>query len=327
MSAPSPGHIDPVASSLHAAFFGEGFRPVVHSRRFRVMGTHASLTVVGGPDGLIDSLEGRLHGLEHAWSRFLPNSELSRLNHRSGEPVEVSDDMRELVATMVRGHRLTQGAFDPTLMPALVAEGYASSLVTPERTTVLPEGAALRGKPTEILVDQNTVVLPRGTTVDSGGVGKGLAADMVAREARERGVLGVLVDVGGDIAVWGESPRGDAWRVQIEDPHDATKGLSVIDLVNQGIATSTTVKRRFEVHGRLTHHLIDPRTLQSAVSDTVQASVVAENAAVAEMFTKVAFVHSHQALFRLANRERFEAACVLTSGEFVTTKGWPAAHA
>lgn len=327
MTTPSSGQTDPVASSLHAAFFGEGYRPVVHNRRFRVMGTRASLTVVGGPEGLSDALEARLHELERSWSRFLPDSELSELNHRSGVPVEVSDDMRELLAAMLRGHRLTQGAFDPTLLPSVIAEGYASSLVTPERTTHLPEGVPGRGEPKDILLDQNTVTLPRGTTVDSGGVGKGLAADMVAQEAREQGALGVLVDVGGDIAVWGESPRGDAWRVQIESPGDASQGLSVVELVNQGIATSTTVKRRFDVEGRETHHLIDPRTLRSTESDTIQASVIAESAALAETFTKIAFVYSHDALLRVATRQGFEAACVLNTGEFVTTKGWPTAHA
>lgn len=317
---------DPVLSSVHAAFFGEGFKPRVTKDAFSVMGTRATLTVVGGPEGLVTTLRERLHELDRAWSRFIDDSEISRLNHNQGNPLSVSADTRLLVNEMVEGYTRTGGAFDPTILPALVHEGYTRSLVNPERSTVLPESAHRRGQPLDIRIDETSVTLPLGTTLDSGGAGKGLAADLVADVALQQGALGVLVDLGGDMKALGDSPRGDTWRIQIENPLDPATALSVVEFSNRGIATSTSVKRRFEVEGRKTHHLIDPGTGKSTESDTVQATVIAGTAARAEIFTKVAFVRSHEDLFQMATRHKFEAACLLTSGDFVTTPGWPEAR-
>lgn len=319
-------HNDPVHASVHAAFFGEGFKPRVTKDAFSVMGTRATLTVVGGPEGLVSTLRERLHELDRAWSRFIDDSEVSLLNHNQGTPWEVSADTRLLVSEMVEGYRKTDGAFDPTVLPSVVAEGYTRSLVHPERSTVLPEGAHRRGRPLDIRMDETSITVPLGTTLDSGGAGKGLAADLVANLALQKGALGILVDLGGDMKALGDSPRGDTWRVQIENPQDPTTALSVVEFSNRGIATSTSVKRRFEVDGRATHHLIDPTTGKSTESDTVQATVIADSATDAEIFTKVAFVRSQEELFRMASRNKFEAACLLTSGAFVTTQGWPEAR-
>ena len=326
VSNPHDLHGDPVQSSVHAALFGEGFQPRVTKDAFSVMGTRATLTVVGGPEGLTSLLRERLHALDQLWSRFIEDSEITALNRHQGASLAVSAETRLLVTQMVDGYTKTGGAFDPTILPALVDEGYVSSLVNPERSTALPESAHRRGKPLEIHVDETSITLPPGTTLDSGGAGKGLAADLVADFALQQGALGVLVDLGGDMKALGDSPRGDTWRIQIENPLDPATALSVVEFSNKGIATSTSVKRRFEVEGRSTHHLIDPATGKSTESDTVQATVIADSATRAEIFTKVAFVRSQQALFQLASRHKFEAACLLTSGNFVTTQGWPHAH-
>jgi len=143
----------------------------------------------------------------------------------------------------------------------------------------------------------------------------------------EAGALGALIEVGGDLRVEGLSPRADMWRLAIENPYDRSLRLSVVELRHQGLATSTVTKRRFEVEGRETHHIIDPTTLRSANSDTVQASVIAPTAAQAEMWTKVAFVHGSQRLLAFARHHGFHAGCLLQSGEWVTSAGWPGTDA
>lgn len=131
----------------------------------------------------------------------------------------------------------------------------------------------------------------------------------------------------GDLRVEGLSPRADMWRLAIENPYDRSQRLSVVELRNQGLATSTVTKRRFEVEGRETHHSINPTTLRSAESDTVQASVIAPTAAQAEMWTKVAFVHGSQRLLAFARQHGFHAGCLLQTGEWVTSAGWPGTDA
>ncbi len=291
------------------------------------MGTTARITTVGGIDELPRRMMEMLHDFDRQWSRFLADSEISKLNNSPGTPVAVSARTVELVNVMLHGHRITGGAFDPTLLPALLAEGYAASLVNPERVTSLPVGSQRRGSPHGVTVEGLQVTLPTGTTLDSGGAGKGLAADIVAKFARDNGALGAMVEVGGDLRVSGVSPRADSWRLAIEHPMEASRRLSVINVADAGVATSTVSKRRFVVDGRPTHHIIDPRTGLSADSDVLQATVIAPSAAQAEIATKIAFVDGYEKLFAFATHHNYQAACVTRSEQWITTKEWPEADA
>ena len=312
---------------IHAALFSDSSRAQSFTAEAKLMGTVARVTTVGGTPELAEQIVEYLHHLDAVWSRFEPHSEISELNKHQGVPFAVSEDTRELVALMIAGHARTLGSFDPTLLPALLDEGYTSSLVNPDKTTVLPAHSLGRGDPQGIHITGNTITLPRGTTLDSGGAGKGFAADRAAVWARGKGALGVLVDVGGDVRVSGLSPRADSWRLAIEHPQDSTHRLSVVALADSGVATSTTTKRRFSVEGRETHHLIDPQTLRSSESDVNQATVIAPTAADAEIATKIAFSRNYAALFAYANRHSYQAGCLLNTGEWLTTKGWPQANA
>lgn len=327
MAEPSPVLSDPVLGSIHAAMASdEGTVPVFH-HSLAVMGTRARITTVGGPDRLPHDIASLLLTLNDLWSRFLDSSEMSQLNNSPGQPMEVSPETLRMLHEMSWGYQRTEGAFDPTLLPSLLAEGYTSSLVNPELTTQLPGNSRSRGPFADLVIRGNEVTLPPRTTVDSGGVGKGLAADMAVEFAMSEGALGALVEVGGDLRVAGVSPRSDSWRLAIENPLDSTKRLSIVELASQGLATSTVTKRRFSVEGRETHHIIDPTTLRSAESDTLQASVIAPSAAQAEMWTKVAFVFGSDRLLRFARKHGFQAACLLRDGQWIKSSGWPEADA
>jgi len=136
-----------------------------------------------------------------------------------------------------------------------------------------------------------------------------------------------MVEVGGDLRVSGVSPRADSWRLAIEHPMEASRRLSVINVADAGVATSTVSKRRFVVDGRPTHHIIDPRTGLSADSDVLQATVIAPSAAQAEIATKIAFVDGYEKLFAFATHHNYQAACVTRSEQWITTKEWPEADA
>ena len=318
---------DPVLGGIHAAMTGGGNDTPVYERSLAVMGTHARITTVGGPEDLPDRIASLLGTLNQLWSRFLDDSEVSRLNNAPGQALVVSPETIRMLIEMSWGHSRTNGAFDPTLLPALLAEGYTSSLVTPGLDTHIPVSSQAKGDLSAVVIRNSEVSLPPGTTLDSGGVGKGLAADMAVEMAMSAGALGALVEVGGDLRVEGLSPRSDSWRLAIESPLDASHRLSTVELSHHGLATSTVTKRRFEVEGRETHHIIDPTTLRSANSDTIQASVIAPTAAQAEMWTKVAFVHGSQRLLAFARHHGFHAGCLLESGEWVTSAGWPGTDA
>jgi len=260
------------------------------SRTVAAMGGWATITLTGGSEALLDRLARRLVELEERWSRFRPDSELSRLNAATGLWHEVSTDTVLLVDALRAAHAATFGAFDPTLLPDSIAIGDAASRVDPTLVTVLPRSARAASGLSGIELADGHMRLPAGVSLDSGGLGKGLAADLLVREAREAGAAGALVAIDGDLAASGVSPRGGRWQVSIEDPRDPTGSVGLIDLGVGGVATSSRARRRWTHEGIDVHHIIDPATHQSAATEVLSATVSAPSGALAEAVATCAFI-------------------------------------
>jgi thiamine biosynthesis lipoprotein len=285
-------------------------------RRFRVMGTDAHVIVVGGAREATARAAARLDALEQRWSRFLPDSELSRLNAADGMPCVVSADTLLLVNLLRRAWRDTHGRFDPTMHDALVSLGYERSWPDVDAVDELPAATAARGC-AEITIDHNTrmVWLPAGLHLDAGGLGKGLAADLVAGELVEGGAAGAMVNVGGDLRVIGEPPKGEHWRLRVEHPADSEQTVAEIPIAGGGIATTSRGRRTWSAGGQTVHHVLDPQTGQAADRPWVTATVVAGTAWWAEALAKVAFLDGTLSGHRAAALFVDEDGTVRTSGD------------
>jgi thiamine biosynthesis lipoprotein len=296
-------------------------------QHFRVMGSDAHVIVVGGPERLVTRARHRLQELERRWSRFLPGSEVSRLNRRAGHPVVVSSQTRLLVRRALDGHALTAGAFDPTVLGAVLRAGY-------DRTFEELHGANGRSGPLSLLrtgageieLDElaGTVRLPHRVGFDPGGLGKGLAADLVVEELRSCGAAGVCVNVGGDLRVSGTAPDGRAWRVEVEDPL-GDEPLAILAIVEGAVATSSRLRRRWiGPDGQDRHHLIDPLLGHPAETPNLAATVVSAHGWRAEVLAKAVLLDA-QGRDGLALVDRLGAAGLLVSdGGVRTTSGWTA---
>jgi thiamine biosynthesis lipoprotein len=157
---------------------------------------------------------------------------------------------------------------------------------------------------------------------DPGGVGKGLAADLVAEELAAADAIGVCVNVGGDVRVLGASPSGECWQVGVEDPRAPGAHIAHLQIRHGGVATSSRMRRQWRgSDGTLRHHLIDPRTGVSSHSVALTATVAASEAWRAEVLTKPAFIDVRHGL---ALVESLGAAgmVVVPDGRLWTSK-WP----
>jgi thiamine biosynthesis lipoprotein len=253
------------------------------------MGTIANLVLVGGTEDMLDDLVRTAEFLQSLWSRFLPESDVTRLNNAEGSPVTVNPLSAKLVSEMMAARTLTDGEYDPTILPKLLAEGYVASRVNPSNITVLPASARWPIDMTGTTIQDDIVTLPIGVTLDPGGIGKGIAADILANMALEQGALGILVEIGGDVRIGGTPPDGSQWRIDIEDPFVESQSIARVNLVDGAVATSSTLKRTWDNDGRTANHLIDVHTGQSMVSDVVTVSVIAVSAGIAEVIAKAGF--------------------------------------
>ena len=244
---------------------------------FDAMGTTAQLTVRGAPRGTGVRLRRRIEQLEQRWSRFRPDSEVSTLNVAAGDAVAVSTDTVELVTKACAGWALSGGAYDPTVLGAMVANGYDRTFVE-----LRAAGAGLPWAMTApgcagIVVDAGSgrVALPEGVGFDPGGIGKGLAADIIVREALAAGAVGVLANLGGDLRVAGEPEGGDCWLVEMIEPTVLGRPLARLALRDGAVATTTDRRRRWKTRHGERHHIIDPSSGGSAVTGRAIVSAVA----------------------------------------------------
>jgi len=287
------------------------------------MGSDADLIVVGGDHDALDRAIARIEQLENRWSRFRADSEVSALNRHRGQSVPVSADTRLLVNRAIEAWHLTGGSFDPTILGDLLRAGYDRSFeqlsasddareVFARRRTAQASGCS------DILVDDCTVTLPADLSFDAGGIGKGLAADIVATELMAAGVAGACVNIGGDLRVVGDSPSGLGWTLAIEQPYSAIP-VVLVGLTSGAIATSSVLRRVWSRGGRARHHLIDPATGEPSESDLALASVITGEAWRAEVLTKACLLRGSDRAFDLLD-ESTAALVVDHDGHVVSTE-------
>lgn len=256
-----------------------------------VVETEAEIEAVGSV--LFERPLRLLGHLEDKWSRFIPSSDISRINRvgtTGGGVVPVDRSTLRLLEVMVEGFAGSAGRFDPTQLPALLAEGYSASIDDPTAVSRLGPFAASRTAIFDMSIDESAelVVVPAGLTLDPGGIGKGLAADMVVDLLRSSGAAGALVSIGGDLFCEGGSPTEEGWLVDVERPEPTRIAGGRLALDGGGVATSSLRSRRWTNNGEERHHQIDPRTGTCSTSDLDSVTVIAQTGWLAEVHSTAA---------------------------------------
>ncbi len=256
------------------------------------MGCDAHVILVDPHSGGLETAVARLRQLDERWSRFRPDSELSTLNTAEGRWVPVSDDTLVLIATMQQAARSTGGSYDPTFLYEVLETGYTASLDDPTRVSVVVDLPCPGVSVHDVHVDRarSAIRLPPGMALDAGGIGKGLAADLIVAELLSAGTGGALVSVGGDLCAAGVAPNDAGWTVEIADPLRSGPPATRLVLNGGGVATSSTLARRTTSGGRVRHHTIDPMTRQSSTTDLASVTVVAGTGWEAEAHATAALI-------------------------------------
>jgi FAD:protein FMN transferase len=298
---------------------------------FEVFGTTAVLLVTSA-DAVIPArtiADRVLADVDLACSRFRPDSELSRLNAALGEPLAISPTFADLLATALRAAKLTGGDVDPTCGRALTGLGYdrdfadvrAAGNVPPRLTGPVGPVPGWR----QVRLDQGArrVRLGGGAQLDLGATAKAWAADKCAEQIASSVGCGVLVSLGGDVAVAGEAPPA-GWPVRVTDDHAAPSLAAgqTVTISTGGLATSSTTVRTWAVGGRPVHHIIDPATGEPARSCWRTVSVAAGTCTDANTASTAAIIRSAAALDWL-HAVGLPARLVRHDGTVETTAGWP----
>lgn len=277
-----------------------------HDVVFDAMGSHVRLLIGEPGPGMApapaaaETARKFIVEFDRALSRFKPESELCALNADPRERVPASELLRAAVGAGIEAAERSGGLVDPTLVGEIETAGYVAS-----RAGVpgAPLGAALEEAPErrpagpnpaqawrlfEVDERRGTITRPPGVRFDSGGAGKGLAADLVAEKLR--GYSRFIVDCGGDIRIGGADALITPYEVFVEHPLTGERAF-VLKLSSGAVATSgLNVRIWRDERGRYSHHLLDPATGEPAWTGLIGATALGDTAVEAETLAKAALL-------------------------------------
>lgn len=249
--------------------------------QFKAMGTEFEIICAATDMYVVFEIQCYAHELERLWTRFNDSSELMQLNLNAGKQLIVSSETAQLVDEMRRGFYLTGGLFNAGVLPQMQELGFGAPQASRVANSPVPVNySQLWG---EVVVEENAVCLPVGLSIDAGGIGKGLAADLMANRAMNLGAQGIVINAGGEVAVRGESVNPHGWSVGIENPFVENEHLTSIELATGGLATSAP--SGWIVDGN--SHIVNPQTGDSVISNIAQATVLAARTVDAEVLAKM----------------------------------------
>jgi thiamine biosynthesis lipoprotein len=240
--------------------------------------------------------------VERTLSRFLPESELSRLNRSKGNPFLTSALLYQVLDEANRYFIQTAGIFNPYLGKLIENLGYSRSfeMLIGEQTSIYEENSLAKeitDSPVEFNPGMKSLSLHKQVSVDLGGIAKGWSAHQLAQILKRDGLKEGAINAGGDITIWGTKEH--AMDIAIANPYQPEEDILTIHIQGEaGIATSSLLKRRWKDKGGNVHnHILDPRSRNSVVSDLTQVTVIAPSLIEAEVYAKCMLIIGSKACF------------------------------
>jgi thiamine biosynthesis lipoprotein len=232
--------------------------------------------------------------LEKLLSRFIPGSEISRVNRSAGVRCErLSDDTYTVLSRAIELSEYCRGLFDVTIGPLV------SLWNSGKHTCQSPEESRIRQvlplvDYTNLLLEpyKKTAGLQKpGQSIDLGGIGKGYAGDKFLEVFRKYGVSSAFTNLGGNVVALGTKPDGSPWRVGIRHPRQEDGLIGLVSVVDKAVVTSGDYQRYFiGSNGKRHHHILDPRTGYPAESGLISVTIVAAGSMAADALSTMLFV-------------------------------------
>lgn len=263
-------------------------------------------------------------GFEAKFSRFRPDSLISRINAAAGRDwVAIDEEMERILDLSGSIYSITKGLLDITALPLLRLWDYKAAVPRIPSAAEIAEAKRLVGWP-RVQRERGRVRLPEaGMALDLGGWGKEYAVDLVAGIAREHGITSALVDFGHDLHAVGAAPGKPGWHIGLEDPArpgDTCWGSLAIK--DRGVASSGDYRRGFTIDSVRYGHIIDPRTGRPVAHGARQVTVIAPTCVQAGVLSTTAFILPPAEGVRFIQESMGAEGCIVAAGARHQTRGF-----
>lgn len=293
-----------------------------HTAEFFSMGTYISLVAYGeNADAALDSAQNRVQELEALWSVTEESSEIYRINHNVGVPVEVSPETADLLDFALEMAKQTDGALDPTIYPLMDTWGFISGnhyIPTEQELQKLLKNVGYE----RVSLENDVITVPEGVQLDLGAVGKGYTGQVISELLKREGVTSALFDIGGNIQMVGRRPDGEKWRLGIKNPF-GDGSIGTLQAEDCAVVTSGEYERYFTgPDGKRYGHILNPQTGMPADSGLASLTVVADDGALCDALSTALFVmgaEKAEAYWR--ENGGFDMLLVTNKNEIILTEG------
>ncbi|WP_353617527.1 FAD:protein FMN transferase [Tropicibacter sp. R15_0] len=265
-----------------------------------------------------------LADVNKAMSNWDDSSEISRINAApAGARADMSQELAQVMNAAADVNAASQGRFDTTMGPLIELWGFGAP-----GQTALPSDAAIAAAQAKsghanslLLTGQNVEKTREDAQVYLAGIGKGYGADHVGRALEDLGLSDYMVEIGGDLYASGRNPEGMAWQIGIESPDPLARGvMGVVGVSGMGLASSGDYRNYFEADGQRFSHLIDPVTGRPVDHNTASATVLADNAMLADAWSTAMLILGRERGLEIAEQHHIAVHFVdrNADGSYVT---------
>jgi FAD:protein FMN transferase len=289
----------------------------IHKKTMRLMGNRFEITVIDDNEEkalyLIDLAVQEIRRIEQLLTTFNDGSQTNQINKNAGiQPVQVNQEVFDLVERSVRLSHLTQGAFDLTY-GSLDKRFWNFD----QQMTSLPDAATAKEKVRlinfrNIMMDRSrhTIFLKeKGMRIGFGGIGKGYAAERAKQLLQQQGIKSGIVNAAGDLTTWGYQPDGKPWTIGIAAPDASRHPFSYLQISNMAVATSGNYEKYVWINGKKYSHTINPKT-GYPVHGIKSVTIISPNAEIADAMTTPVMIMGKQVGLDLVNQVK-GLACII----------------
>ncbi len=274
---------------------------------------------------LIDACFEKMAQYESLLSRTREGSDVWKINHSAGEPVEVSDDTAALIALAQKYYELSDGAFDITVAP------YVTIWNFPDNPGEVPADASIAAARIHVglsllHLDGNTVTLddPRAS-IDLGGIAKGYIADRLKEYLVGEGIESGYINLGGNMLTIGTKPGDVPWNIGIRRPFgEASDTITAVKVDDRSVVTSGTYERYFEKNGTIYHHILDPASGYPVWNGLASVTILSDSSAEGDALSTSCFVLGlTRGMELVESLDQVEALFITDDQELHFSSGFP----
>ncbi|WP_163336280.1 FAD:protein FMN transferase [Desulfopila sp. IMCC35008] len=292
------------------------------SRTEFVLGTICTIRIFGGNESDLDAAFARIRQIEKAMSRHRSDSEVTKIGRDGAEGMQLTTETCQVMKKGLEYGRLSDGLFDITIAPVAELWGFETE------HAAVPASEAMHDALTKVdyrqvrLHNDCRLTSAPGQRIDLGAIAKGYASDEVARLLQKAGVQRALINLGGNVFVYGKKNDGKPWKLGIQDPLEQTGiPMGTLDVEGGAVVTSGIYERFVEQDGKKYHHLLDPRTGYPIANNLAGVSITTPSGIDADALSTSLFLLGMDKGCALLNRFPDSGAVFITKDREITTCG------